>query len=111
MSEPYAETGRSEQRTCPRCGASVEHRESMGIYGSGPAWHCEPHNAPCGLPCMGGGVSGRAYRSGQVHGLWGYPERHYPGTEWQDAVTVPASEGTACPACGAHGTIEEGDHE
>lgn len=107
MSEPYSGTGRSEMRPCPRCDAMVEHREAVGLYGSGAIWSCERHLAPCGLPCMGGGVSRQQLRSGQVHGRWGHAERHYPGSEWHDPETIPASPGTPCPACGAHGVSDE----
>lgn len=106
MSEPYSMTGKTELRRCPRCDSDVEHHEMVGMYGGPVLWDCDEHDAPCGLPCFGGGVSGRVYRSRQVHGLWGAPARHHPATEWDGAWDSPARPGTPCPACGAHGMEE-----
>lgn len=44
------------------CGASVEHSISRGMYGSGPASSATNHDAPCGLPCLGGGVGSDVIR-------------------------------------------------
>ena len=55
MSEPRYVVG-SEVRACSMCGTSVEHSISLGMYGSGPESSATKHDAPCGLPCLGGGV-------------------------------------------------------
>jgi hypothetical protein len=68
-------TGRREVRPCRACAKPLEHREGEAHThpddGSAPEivtiWTCDPHDAPCGLPCFGAGVSGRVYKSKQFH--------------------------------------------
>lgn len=69
-------TGATEQRPCSRCGATVEHRESaLSCHGTEKrAWFAEKHSAPCGLPCMGGGVHPRHVRHGGS-GAHGFQDR------------------------------------
>lgn len=84
--------------TCRRCGveveaheggAFVEYRDDSAEFGLRGAVEVvvslDRHDAPCGLPCYGGGVSPRVYRTGQVHG-----------------------SRDACPRCGP---LEEAPHE
>lgn len=107
MSEPWSGTGAKRVGTCGTCGAPVEQHEYVGIYGSPPAWSTEPHDAPCGLPCFGGGARGRegiaAYREGRMHGLAGYPAGTHPATEAGPAEDYPGMPDRPCPACtGGH---------
>lgn len=55
-----ATTGQWTQPTaCGVCGAAVEHRQHIAYTGpkAGTAWWSPVrHTAPCGAPCMGGGV-------------------------------------------------------
>ena len=66
-----AETGRVEPRPCSHCSVVMEHRESVVFTSSGPVtgWGAVKHCAPCGLPCLGGGVKRPEYRAKQVHGM------------------------------------------
>ena len=56
MSEPRVTTGNKGPGVCITCGEETDHQEFIGAYGSGFTWSALPHNAPCGLPCVGGGV-------------------------------------------------------
>jgi hypothetical protein len=61
-------TGRSEVRSCPRCGASVEHVENEVLHDGETTlkWSPVRHLAPCGAQCAGGGVR----RSDlEIHGM------------------------------------------
>ena len=66
MSEPFSSTGETRTAPCPKCGAMVTEQHCVGLYGS-EQWFRPRHDAPCGLPCFGAGVSPKAYRSGQIH--------------------------------------------
>lgn len=66
MSEMFTTTGAERVATCETCGAKTTEQELRGIAGS-IVWDTGPHNAPCGLPCLGGGVSVKVYRTGAVH--------------------------------------------
>lgn len=66
MTEPFVTTDETTEQTCDLCGVTVVARFSRGLYGS-TAWRIPKHDAPCGLPCLGGGVPLKVYRSGQVH--------------------------------------------
>ena len=50
-------TDRTRIQPCSVCGVEMEHRENFGLTADAPTWW-EPrrHTAPCGRPCMGGGV-------------------------------------------------------
>lgn len=67
MSEPFASTDEKRDAVCDKCGASVHEVKMAGLYGSS-IWDLERHDAPCGLPCFGAGVPGKAYRLGEFHG-------------------------------------------
>lgn len=67
MSDMYASTGMTRTRPCETCGTAVEQRDTVGVWTGDHVWTTERHDAPCGLPCLGGGVSPRAYRERQVH--------------------------------------------
>lgn len=68
MSEPRISTGNELSAPCRTCGRKVLQREHVGAFvGSGPLWAEVSHRAPCGMPCLGGGVSVRDYRAGLVH--------------------------------------------
>lgn len=103
--EPVVGTGAKEDRACGSCGAVVTHHEVVGMYGSGLSWRTGRHLAPCGLPCMRGGVTSQQYRSEQVHGRWGWPEHTTPADAYHEAELVPARAPTPCPACGATGPV------
>lgn len=65
MSVVHVTTGRVAARPCDLCGAPVEHKESQGLYGTtglygDPCWSAVSHDAPCGAPCLGGGVGREA---------------------------------------------------
>lgn len=50
-------TGRVVTRPCGTCGAEVEHHEAQMLTADGQVfWSALRHTAPCGLPCLGGGV-------------------------------------------------------
>lgn len=105
MSEPRISTGSTRTGTCVRCGrADVEQTEHVGLYGSGPGWSTEPHRAPCGLWCFGGGTRGgregiALYREGRMHGLVGYPPGRYPASQAGPAEDYPGMPDRPCPAC------------
>jgi hypothetical protein len=83
----HVTTGRAEQRHCGLCGSRVEHRESRDVSNGATAWSAKPHDAPCGAPCMGGGI-GREAR-----------ERLKPAYEhWIDGVHGHLDHGArVCP--------------
>jgi hypothetical protein len=69
-----AATGCTEERACDKCGVTVLHPEHEALS-CGPAttwWMPEKHAAPCGLPCISGGV-----KPAQIHGegAHGYLDR------------------------------------
>ena len=99
MSEPWISTGRTKPGPCTHCDATVDYEEYLGAYGSGHHWMVGRHDAPCGLPCMGGGVGGRAYRTGEAHGLLGYPAGKHEATEWDEGGEYPGLPERPCPAC------------
>jgi hypothetical protein len=41
---------------CVTCGSQVTHRATQILGRQDPWWSAEPHTAPCGAPCIGGGV-------------------------------------------------------
>ena len=48
---------RTRVQPCSVCGVEMEHRENFGLRDDLPTWWSpERHKAPCGAPCMGGGV-------------------------------------------------------
>jgi len=50
-------TDRTRVQPCSVCGVEMEHRENFGLRDDLPTWWSpERHKAPCGAPCMGGGV-------------------------------------------------------
>lgn len=64
------------EKVCEACGRTVGKDVGLaylchatGHKGEGCVPHesTRMHEAPCGLPCMGGGVSGPVFRSGQYH--------------------------------------------
>lgn len=68
-------TGRADTHPCDLCGLAVEHREvAQYTFGEGREWwwHTHPttqfpmqHLAPCGLPCLAGGVRRGEERHGR----------------------------------------------
>jgi ribosomal protein S27AE len=74
------------KRACAVCGLTVEHEEhTVAGWHLHVFWIAEMHEAPCGLWCAGGALSGReamnALRAHNVHGK----KRH---------------GGRKCPRCG-----------
>lgn len=58
-----ANTGRVEERACDTCGARVKHAEVASVSPAGASfWHAEKHDAPCGRPCIGGGIGPEVIR-------------------------------------------------
>lgn len=76
-----------DSAVCELCGQTITRRSSPTIHGVVHA--LDRHNAPCGLPCLGGGLDVASYRSGNAHGLIGYP---------RDELTR-GMEPRPCPAC------------
>lgn len=66
MSEPSATTGEVETRRCAKCEQATDFRKRLGLYGT-VAWHATQHEATCGLPCFGAGISLTAFRTKQFH--------------------------------------------
>lgn len=61
---------------CQVCGATVVHREIAVASGPGKGkrfFTPDAHDAPCGLPCMNGGVSGEALKKKRFHGSSRFP--------------------------------------
>lgn len=52
-------------KKCATCGTSVLHSTARTIHFDMEV--PDKHNAPCGAPCLGGGVDPKTYRAG-VHG-------------------------------------------
>lgn len=66
------DTGNSEERACIDCGVTIRHREHVtdtNSRGMVKWWSPDKHDAPCGLPCLGGGVSPKDYRAGKIHSM------------------------------------------
>lgn len=55
-----------EPATCPLCGVST-HRQAMSQHGV-DFYKYTKHDAPCGKPCLQGGVPGSVYKSAAFHG-------------------------------------------
>ena len=69
--------GEQRSATCKTCGRSVTETWDMalvdfadGTGGTLGVWRAERHDAPCGLPCLGGGVSMRAMRRDENGVRW-----------------------------------------
>jgi hypothetical protein len=66
-----ASTTETRDATCEACGLPVIETKQILLAREGetfPAfWNTPRHDAPCGLPCFGGGVPARAYRAGIFH--------------------------------------------
>lgn len=72
-----------EQQTFPcECGTVVEQQEGW-ITGTTMElhWRKSNHDAPCGLPCLAGGVKPQAYRDGIFHRTGGRCPRCAPEVE------------------------------
>ena len=55
-----AATGRERDGRCRVCGRAVREREAwVGVTGAAVWWSPVRHDAPCGAPCIGGGVRPR----------------------------------------------------
>lgn len=83
----FIPTGQTRRVPCV-CGVEVEQTEGWvtGTDGT-PYWNTQSHNAPCGLPCFGAGVPGRAYSTGEFH----HPEGRCPRCA-PDAVNPPPKD-------------------
>lgn len=103
MSEPVHDTGAKREAPCRLCGVVVVQSALRGLYEGETTWSTPPHDAPCGLPCFGGGVAGlgklAAYREGRMHGLIGSPPHHVPADDFHAAVDFPGIPARPCPAC------------
>lgn len=53
----FATTGRMRLGNCDLCGREVTQHHARGIAGS-ESWSSVAHRAPCGAPCLGGGIGG-----------------------------------------------------
>lgn len=56
-----------ELHTCSACGRIV-HQQMMENHGEA-FYVTSGHDAPCGRPCIRGGVRGDVYKAGAFHGL------------------------------------------
>lgn len=52
--EAAPDTSKDEVRRCRYCDLELPHRYDVGYAGR---WVAIKHDAPCGLPCLGGGVN------------------------------------------------------
>jgi hypothetical protein len=59
-------TGAERKVTCKTCGTELVAYESETLDGR-VLLIKERHAAPCGRPCISGGVPPRAYRAGEYH--------------------------------------------
>jgi len=55
MSEPLARTKETAWMTCFVCKDRVLKRKHVGVYIDVVVWLAEPHDAPPGVLCKGGG--------------------------------------------------------
>lgn len=63
-------TDRTRVQPCAVCGVEMAHREHFGLAAGVPTWWTPAkHNAPCGAPCIGGGVRPLVPRPPGVSGL------------------------------------------
>ena len=73
-------TGKTRRGICEVCGTEVDQEEMRLLAGRQPAgstwWNSQPHRAPCGAHCAGGGTDSD-----------------------EDDVHIPSF--AACPRCGA----------
>lgn len=65
-----ATTGASEHSACDTCTSLTLHRQSATLSCGQERiwWSPDKHAAPCGLPCLGGGVKPAQLRGDGVHG-------------------------------------------
>ena len=70
-------TGKTRTAPCG-CGTPVEEREDRIVPPDVLHWTKPRHDAPCGLPCMNGGVDAKVYRTGQIHRVDGKCPRCAP---------------------------------
>jgi hypothetical protein len=49
------------------CGTVCDQREGVTTPGEPAFFAVFNHKAPCGLPCLSGGVDGPTYKTGQFH--------------------------------------------
>jgi hypothetical protein len=66
MSDPMFSTGATRRHLC-QCGTLVTQDECRSAFAGAIHWDTPNHDAPCGLPCLNGGVSTGVYRSGEFH--------------------------------------------
>lgn len=62
----FVPTGKSRETACS-CGSMAREVEGLATGEEDTYWRRCNHLAPCGLPCISGGIPGPAYRSGQYH--------------------------------------------
>lgn len=84
MSDPMFSTSDTRQYTCAVCAQEVMQRRFVGAFAGGEHWIADAHCAPCGLPCWGASVHGKAYRLGEYH-----------------------RDGIECPRCGPSAEIRQ----
>lgn len=84
-----ASTGRVAVRNCETCGEMVLHTEARMVSGAtGTFWSAERHAAPCGLPCIGGGIGSEVIKPMRAAGKRLHEVTH-------------GASGGPCTACGA----------
>lgn len=66
MSDFFIPTGVTKTETC-HCGSVITKAQEFGAASRAEFWSTARHDAPCGLPCLAGGVYGQAYRRGRFH--------------------------------------------
>lgn len=82
----FVATGEVREVVCA-CGQLVKQTQGWltGTTGT-PFWSTARHDAPCGLPCFGAAVNGRAYSAGEFHHPEGRCPRCAPDATNPDAL-------------------------
>lgn len=70
MSEMVLPTGATRPNRCKLCQAPTTQREYRGIFFGTQSWMTNEHDAPCGQPCLGGGLRREARLRLQVFHPW-----------------------------------------
>lgn len=87
-------TGERRAMPCPGCGLVVEHTGVAfvsGVRAGDTTWKAERHDAPCGLPCLSGGIGMDVIRP-----MRAAKKRLH---ETVHGATDPQGR-TSCPSCG-----------
>ncbi|MDQ3276639.1 MAG: hypothetical protein M3Q39_16815 [Actinomycetota bacterium] len=61
-------TDATQRASCDACGAEVAQREVVAVPSYERSWRAEKHLAPCGAPCIGGGIGSDVLRAARLRG-------------------------------------------